>query len=69
MLYMRCLVHTICCVFTRHKKEGKGRNMVGISKIKKRDGSVVEFEKSKVENAIFKAARAVGGKDRTRECR
>ena len=38
--------------------------MSGISKIKKRDGSVVDFEKSKVENAIFKAARAVGGKDR-----
>ncbi len=34
-----------------------------ISEIKKRDGSVVKFEKSKIANAIFKAARSVGGKD------
>ncbi len=34
-----------------------------ISKIKKRDGSVVEFEKDKIAQAIFKAAKAVGGKD------
>ena len=34
-----------------------------ISKIKKRDGRVVPFEKDKLTNAIFKAARAVGGKD------
>ncbi|MEQ8235318.1 MAG: ribonucleoside triphosphate reductase [Syntrophomonadaceae bacterium] len=34
-----------------------------ISKIKKRDGRVVPFEPEKLANAIFKAARAVGGKD------
>ena len=38
--------------------------MAGISKIRKRDGSIVEFEKNKIESAIFKAARVVGGKDR-----
>ena len=38
--------------------------MTGLSKLKKRDGSIVEFEKNKIVNAIFKAARAVGGKDR-----
>ncbi len=38
--------------------------MTKISEIQKRDGSVVPFEKSKVEQAIFKAARSVGGKDR-----
>ena len=38
--------------------------MAGISKIRKRDGSIVQFEKSKIENAVFKAARVVGGKDR-----
>ena len=35
-----------------------------ISEIKKRDGSVVEFDRSKIANAIFKAARSVGGQDR-----
>ncbi len=35
-----------------------------ISKIRKRDGSVVEFDKEKITNAIFKAAQSVGGSDR-----
>ncbi len=34
-----------------------------ITKIKKRDGRIVDFDKSKITNAIFKAARAVGGND------
>ncbi len=34
-----------------------------ITKIRKRDGRVVDFDKSKIANAIFKAARAVGGSD------
>ncbi len=32
-----------------------------ITKIMKRDGRVVDFDKTKIANAIFKAARAVGG--------
>lgn len=35
-----------------------------IKQIKKRDGSVVDFDKGKITNAIFKAARAAGGKDK-----
>ena len=35
-----------------------------ITQVKKRDGSVVKFEKDKITHAIFKAARAVGGTDR-----
>ncbi|MDD5023129.1 MAG: adenosylcobalamin-dependent ribonucleoside-diphosphate reductase [Candidatus ainarchaeum sp.] len=35
-----------------------------IKKIKKRDGSVVSFDKDKIVNAIFKAAQSLGGKDR-----
>ncbi len=35
-----------------------------IKKIRKRDGRVVKFDKEKIANAIFKAAQAVGGKDR-----
>lgn len=38
--------------------------MLEFSKIKKRDGSVVGFEKEKISNAIFKAASAVGGQDK-----
>ena len=34
-----------------------------ISEVKKRDGSVAPFEEAKIANAIFKAARSVGGKD------
>ncbi len=37
-----------------------------IKKIKKRDGRVVPFDRKRIANAIWKAARAVGGKDRKR---
>ncbi len=39
-----------------------------IEKIRKRDGRIVKFDKTKIANAIFKAARAVGGKDYKRAC-
>jgi len=35
-----------------------------ISKIKKRDGRIVEFDKNKISNAIWKAAQSVGGENR-----
>ena len=35
-------------------------------KIRKRDGSVVLFQRDKIEDAIWKAVRAVGGEDRER---
>ena len=35
-----------------------------ISKIKKRDGLVVEFVPEKITDAIYKAAEAVGGSDK-----
>ncbi|MEM3521518.1 MAG: vitamin B12-dependent ribonucleotide reductase [Candidatus Bathyarchaeia archaeon] len=34
--------------------------------VRKRDGSIVDFDKEKIANAIFKAAQAVGGSDRKR---
>ena len=37
-----------------------------MKKIRKRDGSVVFFQADKIEGAIWKAVRAVGGEDRTR---
>ena len=37
-----------------------------IKKIKKRDGRIVPFNQRKITNAIWKAAEAVGGKDRER---
>ncbi len=37
---------------------------MSILQIKKRDGNVVEFDKEKIINAIFKAAQSVGGTDR-----
>ncbi|MBU2063846.1 MAG: anaerobic ribonucleoside-triphosphate reductase [Candidatus Omnitrophica bacterium] len=35
-----------------------------LSSVRKRDGRVVAFDKEKITNAIFKAAKAVGGEDR-----
>jgi len=35
-----------------------------VRKVRKRDGKVVEFNKEKIVNAIFKAAQSVGGEDR-----
>ena len=37
-----------------------------VKKIRKRDGSVVMFDKQKIANAIWKAVKAVGGRDRKR---
>lgn len=36
-----------------------------VVKIRKRDGSVVDFDKEKIVNAVFKAAKSIGGSDRT----
>jgi len=35
-----------------------------LTKIKKRDGRIVDFDRKKVENAIWKAAQTLGGKNR-----
>jgi len=40
-------------------------HMVTITKIKKRDGRIVEFDSNKITEAIWKAAKTVGGKDRS----
>jgi len=37
-----------------------------VTKIRKRDGSVVLFQESKIADAIWRAARAVGGRDQER---
>ena len=37
---------------------------MAVTKIKKRDGRIVPFDKEKITNAIWKAAQAVDGKDR-----
>lgn len=37
-----------------------------VNKIRKRDGSVVPFQKDKIEEAIWKAVKAVGGTDKKR---
>ena len=38
---------------------------MSVSKIRKRDGSVVDFDNQKVAEAVFKAAQSVGGNDKT----
>jgi len=40
--------------------------MPTISKVKKRDGRIVDFDESKIALAIWKSAESVGGKDRKR---
>jgi ribonucleoside-triphosphate reductase len=37
---------------------------LGFTHIRKRNGRVIPFDKKRIENAIFKAAKAVGGEDR-----
>ena len=37
-----------------------------VKKIKKRDGRVVNFDKRKIVNVVFKAAKAVGGRNRAK---
>ncbi|MBU3940944.1 MAG: ribonucleoside triphosphate reductase [Nanoarchaeota archaeon] len=37
---------------------------LGLTKIKKRSGKIVDFDQSKITEAIFKAAKAVGGENR-----
>jgi len=37
-----------------------------ISKVKKRDGRIVKFERERLATGIFKAAESVGGEDRER---
>jgi len=45
--------------------EMKVRQRLRIKKIKKRDDTVVLFDKEKIVNAIFKAAQSVGGSDQS----
>lgn len=37
---------------------------MALTKLRKRDGSVVDFNKEKITNAVFKAVQAVGGSDK-----
>jgi len=42
----------------------KSTGVAAIKKIRKRDGRIVDFDQSKIAEAIWKAAKAIGGKDR-----
>ncbi len=39
---------------------------MSVKKIRKRDGRIVDFDKNKIVNVVWKAAKAVGGRDRKR---
>ncbi len=43
---------------------GEERNIGGLTHVKKRDGRLVPFDRTKIADAIFKAASAVGGENR-----
>ena len=43
-------------------KKAKGAS--AIKKIRKRDGRIVDFDRNKIAEAIWKAAKSVGGRDR-----
>ena len=40
-------------------------NTRALTSVRKRDGRIVPFDKDKIMQAIFKAATAVGGQDKT----
>jgi len=44
----------------------KVKKMKVFKKIMKRDGTIVDFDKNKISNAIWKAAKGIGGKDKKR---
>ncbi len=48
----------------KRKKMKKRKEKESIFRIRKRDGRLVEFDKEKITDAIWKAVRAVGGQDR-----
>ena len=48
---------------TKNKKEMSAKN-AAFKEIRKRDGRIVPFDHEKITDAIFKAAKAVGGSDR-----
>ena len=39
---------------------------MSLKQIKKRNGEIVPFDKTKIADAIFKSAQSIGGTDRTR---
>ena len=43
----------------------EGNNTMAVETVQKRDGRMVVFDQDKVADAIFKAAKAVGGADRS----
>jgi ribonucleoside-diphosphate reductase alpha chain len=47
-----------------NKKNEEKETTASVMKIRKRDGRIVEFQQGKITEAIYKAAEAVGGKDR-----
>jgi len=52
--------------FTTYEKIEVGES---VSKVKKRDGKIVDFDPKKITKAIFAAAQAVGGKDKEEAAR
>jgi len=54
------------CLFFAEKCSGE---FMTVNKIRKRDGSIVDFDKEKITNAIFKAAQSVGGSDKEESAR
>ena len=53
-------------VFNRdNANTGRSLNVKPIARIRKRDGRVVPFDQDKITEAIWKAAQAVGGEDKT----
>ncbi len=61
MIQEKDMLGTISLTQFRSQKAERG----AFKAIRKRDGRLVEFTESKITDAIFKAAEAVGGEDRT----
>ena len=65
--------HEILALFNKEKvelavppqTEAPRQEGMRVTKVRKRDGRIVPFDKEKITEAIWKAAQSVGGKDRT----
>ena len=54
------------CIENEKWKKERSAYMESIRKIVKRDGRTVDFDVSKIADAIFRAAQVLGGRDSTK---
>ena len=60
------VIYTIYSIIEKQNTIEGGLVLMAVSKIQKRNGEIVDFDSSKIKDAIFAAAKSVGGSDEIR---